>query len=71
MARVRKTKGEKIGNDILSFIQENRANLATEVKYGSVSVSIIDGIVTGGHFKLRSAMKQAGLTEDEIENALA
>ena len=71
MARVKKTKGEKIGNDILSFIQENRNDLATDVKHGSVSVSIVDDVLTGVHFKLRSAMKQAGLTEDEIENALA
>ena len=71
MARVKKTKGKKIGNDILSFIIDNRNDLTTDVKHGSVSVSIVDGILTGGHFKLRSAMKQAGLTEDEIENALA
>ena len=71
MARVKKTKGEKIGNYILSFIIENRNDLATDVTHGSVSVSIVDDVLTGGHFKLRSAMKQAGLTEDEIENALA
>ena len=71
MARVKKTKGEKIGNDILSFIQENRNDLTTDVKHGSVSVSIVDDIVTGGHFKLRSAFRQAGLTDDEIESALS
>ena len=71
MARVKKTKGEKVGNDIISFILENRTDLTTDVKHGSVSVSIIDGILTGGHFKLRSAFKQAGLTDDEIENALS
>ena len=71
MARVKKTKGEKIGNDILSFIQENRSDLTTDVKHGSVSVSIIDDVLTGGHFKLRSAFKQAGLTDDEIESALS
>jgi hypothetical protein len=45
--------------------------LTTDVKHGSVSVSIVDDIVTGGHFKLRSAFKQAGLTDDEIESALS
>ena len=71
MARVKKTKGEKIGNDIISFILENRTDLTTDVKHGSISVSIVDDVLTGGHFKLRSAMKQAGLTETEIENALS
>ena len=71
MARIKKTSGEKVGNDIISFILENRTDLTTDVKHGSVSVSIVDDVLTGVHFKLRSAMKQAGLTEDEIENALA
>ena len=71
MARVKKSKGEKIGNDIVSFILENRNDLSTEVKHGSVSVSVIDDVLTGGHFKLRSAMRQAGLNEQEIEEALA
>jgi len=71
MARVKKTKGEKIGNDIINFIIENRHDLATDVKHGSVSVSIIDDVLTGGHFKIRSACKQAGLSETEIENALS
>ena len=71
MARVKKSKGEKIGNDIVSFITANRNDLSTEVKHGSVSVSIINDVLTGGHFKLRSAMKQAGLSEAEIEEALS
>ena len=71
MARVKKTKGEKVGNDIINFIIENRNDLTTDVKHGSVSVSIVDDVLTGGHFKLRSAFKQAGLTETEIENALS
>ena len=57
MARVKKTSGEKVGNEVISFIQENRADLTTDVKHGSISVSIIDDVLTGGHFKLRSAMK--------------
>ena len=71
MARVKKTKGEKVGNEVISFIIQNRNELTTDVKHGSVSVSIIDDVLTGGHFKIRSACKQAGLTEDEIERALS
>lgn len=69
--RVKKTSGSKVGNEILSYIKENRGDLTTQVTHGSVEVGILDGILTGGHFKLRSACKQAGLTTAEIDNALA
>jgi hypothetical protein len=69
--RVKKTSGSKVGNEILSYIKENRGDLTTQVTHGSVEVGILDGILTGGHFKLRSAMKQAGLSQVEIDNALA
>ncbi len=71
MARVKKTSGSKVGNDILMYIKENRNDLTTQVTHGSVDVEVIDGILTGGHFKLRSACKQAGLSQGEIDNALA
>jgi hypothetical protein len=69
--RVKKTKGSNVGNDVLNYIKENRSDLTTQVRHGSVEVGILDGVLTGGHFKLRSAMKQAGLNSAEIDNALA
>ena len=69
--RVKKTSGTKVGNDILSYIKENKEGLTTQVRHGSVEVEVLNGILTGGHFKLRSAMKQAGLSMAEIDNALA
>ena len=71
MARIKKTKGSIVGKELLQYIKENRNDLTTQVTHGSIDVSIVEDVLTGGHFKLRSAMKQAGLTSNEIENALA
>ena len=71
MARIKKSKGSVVGKELLQYIKENRTDLTTQVTHGSVDVSIDDGVLVGGHFKLRSAMKQAGLNSAEIDNALA
>jgi len=73
MARVKRGSGkaEKVSNDIITFIKKNRANLSTNVGYGGNAVSVEGDILTGGHFKLRSAMRQAGLTIAEQDKALA
>jgi len=73
MARVKRGggKGDKVSQEILTFIKKNKANLNTAVGYGGNAVSIDNDVLTGGHFKLRSAMKQAGLTVAEQDKALS
>lgn len=67
-----KSKGVKVGNDIIAFCIANRDDVPTNNGYTfSKSVEILDGVLHGGTSKLISAMKQAGLSEDEIEQALA
>jgi hypothetical protein len=69
--QTKKGKGEKIGSEVMNFIIENRDDVPVNITHGSVSCNIEDGVLTGGHFKIRSAFKQAGLSEQEIAQALS
>lgn len=72
MARITKTNGTtKVSESIIAFIKANRNDLSTCCGWGGNEVSVSGKVLSGGHFKLRSAMLQAGLSAVEIEKALA
>ena len=60
-----------VSEDVKEWIISNRKNVPTKCLYGGITPYVEGGRLRGGHFKILSLLKNLGLTQAEIKQALA
>jgi hypothetical protein len=71
--RINKNGKAAIDSNLIMAIEAYKGNpydLQIRITHGADSVTFVDDVLQGGHFKILSILKQAGFTPADISEAL-